>query len=78
MVFGGGMALAMPYLIKNIDPESLQELKEHQAKMPNVQNALAGGTSLSTLLHAEHTPKTAPGAQKKVSSVKNKSNKRKS
>lgn len=60
MVFGGGMMLAMPYLIvseslqnliitttdvfsRNMDPESLEEFKEQQAKMSGFQNAVASG-----------------------------------
>ncbi|TFK40987.1 hypothetical protein BDQ12DRAFT_678698 [Crucibulum laeve] len=43
MVFGGGMVLAMPYLIKNMDPESLEEFKEQQAKMAGLQNAVRTG-----------------------------------
>lgn len=43
MVFTGGMVLAMPYLMKNMDPESLEEFKEQQAKMAKMQSAITSG-----------------------------------
>ncbi|EAU92891.1 hypothetical protein CC1G_03678 [Coprinopsis cinerea okayama7 len=43
MVVGGVMMLGMPYLMKNLDPEALEELKKNQAQMAGVQNALAAG-----------------------------------
>jgi len=33
MIAGGGMVFAMPYLTKNMDPESMEELKAQQAKL---------------------------------------------
>jgi len=33
MVLGGGMMLAMPYLMKNLDPNTLEELKEQQGRI---------------------------------------------
>ncbi len=43
MIFTGGMVLAMPYLMKNMDPESLEEFKEQQAKMAKMQSAITSG-----------------------------------
>ncbi|PPQ76717.1 hypothetical protein CVT26_004378 [Gymnopilus dilepis] len=37
------MMLGMPYLIKNMDPEALEEFKEQQAKMGSIQNAFQSG-----------------------------------
>ncbi|KAF8203043.1 hypothetical protein BJ912DRAFT_920251 [Pholiota molesta] len=49
MVGGAGMMLAMPYLIKNLDPEALEEFKEQQAKLGGIQNALQSGDIKSGL-----------------------------
>lgn len=43
MIFGGAMMLAMPYMMKNMDPESLEEFKEQQAKVSKMQSAVANG-----------------------------------
>lgn len=40
MVFGGLMMLAMPYIMKNMDPEILQEAQQNQAR---IKNALQSG-----------------------------------
>ncbi|KAJ3790240.1 hypothetical protein GGU10DRAFT_371313 [Lentinula aff. detonsa] len=55
MIFAGGLVLGMPYLMKNMDPESLQEFKKEQAKMSHAQNALPSGdfkSGLSALMGA--------------------------
>ncbi|KAJ3990539.1 hypothetical protein F5890DRAFT_1569753 [Lentinula detonsa] len=55
MIFAGGLVLGMPYLMKNMDPESLQEFKKEQAKMSHAQNALQSGdfkSGLSALMGA--------------------------
>ncbi|KAF8807574.1 hypothetical protein BYT27DRAFT_7189648 [Phlegmacium glaucopus] len=61
MVFGGGMMLAMPYLMKNLDPEALAEFKEQQGK---INGALQSGdlkTGLSALVNAtEDNSPTVP------------------
>ncbi|KAF8167928.1 hypothetical protein B0H34DRAFT_683677, partial [Crassisporium funariophilum] len=49
MVFGGGMMLAMPYLIKNMDPETLEDFKEQQGRMTGIQNAFQSGDLKSGL-----------------------------
>jgi len=43
MVGGAGMMLAMPYLIKNLDPEALEEFKTQQAKIGGLQSAIQSG-----------------------------------
>ncbi|KDR85170.1 hypothetical protein GALMADRAFT_233834 [Galerina marginata CBS 339.88] len=43
MVGGAVMMLAMPYLMKNMDPEALQEFKEQQGKMGQIQSAFQSG-----------------------------------
>ncbi|KAF9569741.1 hypothetical protein CPC08DRAFT_677464 [Agrocybe pediades] len=55
MVGGAGMMLLMPYLIKNLDPEALEELKEQQSKMSGLQSALQSGdfkAGLSSIMSA--------------------------
>jgi len=66
MVVVGVMVLAMPYIMKNMDPEMLDEFKERQAKMHSIQNSLQNGdikSSISALL-------TEPDDRKSVSSAK--------
>jgi len=51
MVGGAAMVLAMPYLLKNLDPEALEELKEQQNRVAGIQNTVTNGDlRLSTLL----------------------------
>ncbi|KAI0304832.1 hypothetical protein BC826DRAFT_1100608 [Russula brevipes] len=45
-VFGGLMMLAMPYIMKNMDPEVLQEAQQNQARL---RNALQSGDPKSGL-----------------------------
>ncbi|KAJ4494349.1 hypothetical protein C8R41DRAFT_919316 [Lentinula lateritia] len=55
MVFAGALVLGMPYLMKNMDPESLAEFKREQAKMSHAQSALQSGdfkSGLSALMTA--------------------------
>jgi len=81
MVVGGGMMLAMPYLIKNMDPESLQEFKEQQARMSGIQNAMASGdlkSGFSALLKAAEDPQPSPPTPptKPTHGAKNRGNKK--
>ncbi|KAJ7102216.1 hypothetical protein B0H15DRAFT_813707 [Mycena belliarum] len=64
MVFGGVMVMAMPYLMKNMDPETMKEFKEQQAKMAGMQNAMASGDLKAgfSALMAEDAPAPAPKA----------------
>jgi hypothetical protein len=43
MVGGAGMMLAMPYLMKNLDPEALEDFKEQQNKLGGIQDAFQSG-----------------------------------
>ncbi|KAH9968911.1 hypothetical protein BC827DRAFT_1166433 [Russula dissimulans] len=43
-VFGGLMMLAMPYIMKNVDPEVLQEAQQNQSRL---RNALQSGDTKS-------------------------------
>ncbi|KAK0246062.1 hypothetical protein EDD85DRAFT_944440 [Armillaria nabsnona] len=63
MVFTGVMVLAMPYLMKNMDPEALEDFKEQQAKVAKMQSAVTNGdfkSGFSALLSAgDEVPKEA-------------------
>ncbi|KAG6850822.1 hypothetical protein H0H93_008125 [Arthromyces matolae] len=43
MILGGAMMLGMPSLMKNVDPEALEEFKEQHAKVKGFQTAVASG-----------------------------------
>ncbi|KAJ7071305.1 hypothetical protein C8F01DRAFT_1109955 [Mycena amicta] len=62
LVVGGGMVLAMPYLMKNMDPETLKEFKESQAKASQLQSAVASGDLRAgfSALMADEPPAPAP------------------
>ncbi|KAF8649903.1 hypothetical protein AX16_005662 [Volvariella volvacea WC 439] len=77
MIVAGGMVLAMPYLMKNIDPEALEEFKEQQAKIAGVQNAMASGNlraGFSTLMDAAE--EAAQSGKKAPQTPKNKGGKK--
>ncbi|KAI0068471.1 hypothetical protein BV25DRAFT_1987245 [Artomyces pyxidatus] len=84
MLFGGAMMLGMPYLMKQMDPEMLQEFKENQAKMTNFQNSIQSGdikSGLSSLMAGdEPQPAVAPATTKQANpsstNVKNRGNKK--
>lgn len=60
MVFAGVMMLSMPYLMKNMDPEALEEITSRQAKMASVQSAMSSGdfkSGFSALLADDDAPK---------------------
>ncbi|OJA12057.1 hypothetical protein AZE42_06691 [Rhizopogon vesiculosus] len=61
MVLTGGMMLAMPYIMKNLDPQTLEGLKGSQAKAANIQELMQSGDprGLSALLAAGED--TKPG-----------------
>ncbi|KAJ7293288.1 hypothetical protein C8J57DRAFT_1268643 [Mycena rebaudengoi] len=76
MLFGGIMVFAMPYLMKNIDPEAMKDIQEQQAKMTSIQSAMASGdlkAGFSALLAGDEA---APAAKAPSSKNKNKNNKR--
>ncbi|KAJ7666410.1 hypothetical protein B0H17DRAFT_1089690 [Mycena rosella] len=79
MVFGGAMVFAMPYLMKNMDPETMKEFKESQAKVSGMQSAIASGdlkAGISALMADDPPPSKAlpasPAASKNRSNNKNK------
>ncbi|KLO07575.1 hypothetical protein SCHPADRAFT_641811 [Schizopora paradoxa] len=43
MVVTGGLVMAMPYIMKNMDPELASEVRERQAKFANIQSAMQSG-----------------------------------
>ncbi|KAF9015336.1 hypothetical protein BDQ17DRAFT_1340870 [Cyathus striatus] len=78
MVIGGAMVLVTPYLIKNMDPESLQEFKEQQAKMTGLQNAVASGNfkGVSAIMGEETPPQNAARAPANTKTRGNKKSRR--
>ncbi|KAH7915357.1 hypothetical protein BJ138DRAFT_1122722 [Hygrophoropsis aurantiaca] len=62
MVLTGVMMIGMPYILKNLDPQTLEELQGRQAKVASIQNSMQSGdfkSGLSALLAADEDPKTA-------------------
>ncbi|KIJ68258.1 hypothetical protein HYDPIDRAFT_106426 [Hydnomerulius pinastri MD-312] len=62
MVLTGVMMLGMPYIMKNLDPQTLEELKGQQGKIANFQNSMQNGdlkSGLSALLAAEEESKAS-------------------
>ncbi|GJE86046.1 hypothetical protein PsYK624_021260 [Phanerochaete sordida] len=43
MLFGGGLVFAMPYIMKNLDPEALQTLEKRQATISSIQSSIHSG-----------------------------------
>ncbi|ESK98375.1 secreted salivary protein [Moniliophthora roreri MCA 2997] len=80
MLFAGGMVLAMPYLMKNMDPEALEDMKEQQAKMAKMQSAMASGdfkSGFSALMSGFEEPSQAGAkAQPATGNTKKKSTKK--
>ncbi|KAJ6604351.1 hypothetical protein DFH09DRAFT_1122387 [Mycena vulgaris] len=79
LLFGGVMVMAMPYLMKNMDPETMKEFKEQQAKMSSMQSAMASGdlkAGLSALMADDPPPPKAlpasPAGSKNRNNNKNK------
>jgi len=72
MLFTGVMMLAMPYIMKNMDPEMLEDVKQRQAKLSNIQSSLQNGdlkSGLSAIMNGEDH-KNAPSASTSSSSPK--------
>jgi len=62
MVLTALMMLGMPYIMKNLDPQSLEELKSQQGKIANIHNSIQNGdvkSGLSELLAAEEESKAS-------------------
>ncbi|KZT06892.1 uncharacterized protein LAESUDRAFT_736743 [Laetiporus sulphureus 93-53] len=83
MLSMGAMMLAMPYLMKNMDPEVLQDFNKRQSRIGSLQSSLQSGDisgGLSALLHAgeEEKPSTpSPSKTATSSSMKHRSGKHK-
>ncbi|KAF9240951.1 hypothetical protein BU15DRAFT_45398 [Melanogaster broomeanus] len=43
MLLTGVMMLAMPYIMTNLDPQTLEELKGHRGQIANLQNSIQNG-----------------------------------
>ncbi|KAF4572755.1 hypothetical protein EYR40_004163 [Pleurotus pulmonarius] len=68
------MAIGTPYLMKNMDPEALEEMRASQAKIASAQSAFATGdfkSSISALMSDE--PAAVPQPQPKAVPAQNKS-----
>ncbi|KAF5337371.1 hypothetical protein D9611_003341 [Ephemerocybe angulata] len=79
MVFGGIMMLATPYMMKNLDPEALEEMKKEQAKVAGVQKAIASGNfkgGISAIMAAADEATAATVAKTPQKSGKSKKSKR--
>lgn len=58
MIVGGGLAILMPYLMKNIDPEAIEEFRREQTKLTT------GGSSFSALMNVgSGQPAAQPAVQ---------------
>jgi len=80
MVFTGIMMFAMPYIMKNMDPEMLEDFKGRQAKMANIQNSMQSGdlkSGISALLAGDEEPKTSGARAQPTSQNRNRGTKNK-
>ncbi|KZP12033.1 hypothetical protein FIBSPDRAFT_799456 [Athelia psychrophila] len=81
MGFTAIMMFAMPYIMKNLDPQMLEEMNNSQKKMMGVQSAMQSGdikSGLAALVGAEDEPKSAGARNQPASSqVKNRGGKNK-
>ncbi|KAI5980467.1 hypothetical protein F5J12DRAFT_841209 [Pisolithus orientalis] len=67
MLFTAGMMLAMPYIMKNLDPQSLEEIKNRREMVASIQNSVQGGdlkSGLSALLAVEDKTKASTSGAK--------------
>ncbi|KIK16632.1 hypothetical protein PISMIDRAFT_113045 [Pisolithus microcarpus 441] len=70
MLLTAGMMLATPYIMKNLDPQSLEEFKNQQVKVASVQSSMQDGdfkSGLSTLLTADEKTKASTSGAKSQS-----------
>ncbi|KAI9062993.1 hypothetical protein FKP32DRAFT_774460 [Trametes sanguinea] len=69
MLGAGALMLLMPTMMKNMDPEALEEFKERHAKMASIQNSLQSGDLASgfsqLLASGGDEPKAAASAPSK-------------
>ncbi|KAI6143252.1 hypothetical protein BKA82DRAFT_4184347 [Pisolithus tinctorius] len=62
MLLTAGMMLAMPYIMKNLDPQSLEDIKNRREMVASIQNSVQGGdlkSGLSALLAVEDKTKAS-------------------
>ncbi|CAL1695997.1 unnamed protein product [Somion occarium] len=74
MLGTGVLMLAMPYIMKNMDPEVLQEFKERQAKITDIQSSIQNGdlkTGLSAMMGGEEKTSPAPAPKPQASAARN-------
>ncbi|KAJ6627221.1 hypothetical protein B0H10DRAFT_1996116 [Mycena sp. CBHHK59/15] len=74
VLFVGAMVLAMPYLMKNMDPETMKEFSEQRGKMSQMQDAVASGNltaGFSALLAADDLPPVKAQPASSAAGVKN-------
>ncbi|KAI6106664.1 hypothetical protein EDD16DRAFT_1713292 [Pisolithus croceorrhizus] len=67
MLLTAGMMLATPYIMKNMDPQSLEEFKNQQAKVASVQSSVQDGdfkSGLSASLTADEKTKASTSGAK--------------
>ncbi|KAF7978872.1 hypothetical protein HWV62_44357 [Athelia sp. TMB] len=78
MGFTALMMFAMPYIMKNLDPQMLEDMNSSQKKMMGVQNAMQSGDIKSgfAALIGDDEPKTG-GARSSPSQIKNRGGKNK-
>ncbi|KAI0361711.1 hypothetical protein OH77DRAFT_1417979 [Trametes cingulata] len=68
MLGAGALVLLMPTMMKNMDPEVMEEFKERHAKMTSIQSSLQSGdlaAGFSQLLAGGEEPKAAASAPAK-------------
>ncbi|KZT74696.1 hypothetical protein DAEQUDRAFT_760722 [Daedalea quercina L-15889] len=72
MLVMGGMMLAMPYILKSMDPEALQDFNKRQARIGALQSSLQSGDlsgGLSALINpAQEESSASTGTAKQTSS----------
>ncbi|KAG6911827.1 hypothetical protein DXG01_000074 [Tephrocybe rancida] len=79
MVVGGAMMLAMPYLMKNMDPEDMEEFKAQHAKVAGLQSAMTSGdlkSSLSAIMGGEDSRAAPVASQSPPATKRGNKNKR--
>ncbi|KIM51094.1 hypothetical protein SCLCIDRAFT_1224851 [Scleroderma citrinum Foug A] len=62
MLLTGLMLLGLPYVMKNTDPQTLEEIKGQHAKFANIQNSIQSGnikSGISALLTGDEETKSA-------------------
>ncbi|KAG8771702.1 hypothetical protein FRC15_003256 [Serendipita sp. 397] len=72
----GLLVLAVPYLMKNMDPETLKEFQDQQQKMTKMQSNMDLSSGLSNLLSSGTTSQADADASKASAKGKKQSGKR--